>query len=127
MKIKTDQFGEIEFHEDKVIKFEPGIFGFENLRQYLLIKTEDELFYWLYSTEKPEIAFPLVGLALVDSEFPTKENNEVFGIVTLSKDPLQITVNLKAPVYINQNNKIGFQEIIDSEKYPVNYKLFIGE
>ena len=127
MKIQTDQFGEIEFNEDKLIKFEPGIFGFESLRQYLLIKTENELFYWLNSTEKPEIAFPLIGLALVDSEFPTKENNEVFGIVTLNKDPLQITVNLKAPVYINQNSKTGFQEIIDSEKYPVNYNLFIGE
>ena len=115
MKIKTDQFGEIEFAEDKVINFEPGIYGFENLRKYLLIKTEDELFYWLNSTENPDIAFPLVGLSLVDSEFPAKEDSEVFGIVTLSKDPSKITVNLKAP------------EIIDSEKYPVNYNLFVEE
>ena len=49
MKIKTFQFGEIEFSEDLVINFADGLFGFENLNRYLFIKTEDDLFYWLIS------------------------------------------------------------------------------
>ena len=45
MKIATHQFGEIEFQEEHIVKFTSGLIGFENLKNYVLIKTEDELFY----------------------------------------------------------------------------------
>ncbi|MCL6493653.1 MAG: flagellar assembly protein FliW [Ignavibacterium sp.] len=125
MKLKSDQFGEIEFSEDLVLSFEEGLYGFEQLKKYLLIKTDDDLFYWLTSVDRPEICFPLIGTRIIDEEFPEVENYEAFAIVTLNKDPLKITVNLKAPVYINQEKKAGFQKIIDTDKYPINYKLFV--
>ncbi len=125
MKLKTDQFGEIEFSEDLVLKFEEGLYGFEQLKKYLLIKTDDDLFYWLTSIDRPEICFPLVGTRIIDENFPEEEQFEAFAIVTLNKDPLQITANLKAPVYINQERKVGFQKIIDTDRYPINYKLFV--
>lgn len=125
MKLKTDQFGEIEFSEDLILNFQDGLYGFEQLKKYLLIKTDDDLFYWLTSVERPEICFPLVGTRIIDEEFPEVENYEAFAIVTLNKDPLLITANLKAPVYINQDKKTGFQTIIDTDKYPINYKLFV--
>jgi len=127
MKIKTHQFGEVEFTEDLVIHFAEGLFGFENLNKFLLIKTDDELFYWLNSVEQPEIAFSLIGLRVIDQKFPTIENYEAFGIVVMSSNPADIKVNLKAPVYINQDSKSGFQKIIDSDKYPVDYNLFVEE
>jgi len=127
MKIKTHQFGEVEFTEDIVIHFAEGLFGFENLNKFLLIKTDDELFYWLNSVEQPEIAFSLIGLRVIDQKFPTIENYEAFGIVVMSSNPADIKVNLKAPVYINQDSKSGFQKIIDSDKYPVDYNLFVEE
>jgi len=127
MKIKTHQFGEVEFTEDLVIHFAEGLFGFENLNKFLLIKTDDELFYWLNSVEQPEIAFSLIGLRVIDEKFPTIENYEAFGIVVMSSNPADIKVNLKAPVYINQDSKSGFQKIIDSDKYPVDYNLFVEE
>lgn len=125
MKLKTDQFGEIEFSEDLILKFEEGLYGFEQLKKYLLIKTDDDLFYWLTSIDRPEICFPLVGTRIIDENYPEEELYEAFAIVTLNKDPLQITANLKAPVYINQERKVGFQKIIDTDKYPINYKLFV--
>jgi flagellar assembly factor FliW len=125
MKLKTDQFGEIEFSEDLVLSFEEGLYGFEQLKKYLLIKTDDDLFYWLTSVDRPEICFPLIGTRIIDEEFPEVENHVSFAIITLNKDPLKITANLKAPVYINQEKKTGFQKIIDTDKYPINYKLFV--
>lgn len=125
MKINSHQFGEIEFSSDLVLKFEEGLCGFENYKEYLFIKTDDELFYWLVAIERPEYSFPLIGLRIIDENYPEIENHEAFGIVTLNKDPLQISVNLKAPVYINQDNKTGFQKIIDSDGYPINYNLFV--
>lgn len=124
MKIDTRQFGVIEFDKNLIIQFSSGLFGFEDLKEFLLIKVDDELFYWLNSIEEPEIAFPLIGLRLIDDSFPQEENNEAFGIVTMNPDLLKITVNLKAPVFINQSNKSGFQKILDTEKYPVKYNLF---
>ena len=124
MKINTHHFGEVEFTEDKIIKFEGGLFGFEDLKKYLFIKPDDNFFYWLNSIENPDISFPLFGIRVLDENFPQEENCEAFGITTMNADPLNITVNLKAPVYINQNDKLGYQKIIDTDKYPVHYKLF---
>lgn len=125
MKIKTHQFGEINFENEHLVKFSSGLFGFEQYKNYLLIKTDEELFYWLNSVDEPEISFPLIGTRVINTSFPEEVNHEAFGIVTLNQDPLKVTVNLKAPVYINQNNKTGFQAIIDDEKFPVDYKLFV--
>jgi flagellar assembly factor FliW len=47
MEITTKQFGKIEFEEDRIIKFDSGLVGFEELKSFLLIKQDDELFFWL--------------------------------------------------------------------------------
>jgi flagellar assembly factor FliW len=125
MKINTYQFGEIDFDEELIITFSEGIFGFEHLKKYLLVYPKDDLFHWLNSIEEPDIAFPLLGLRLIDDKFPQEKHHEAFGIVTLNKDPLRVTVNLKAPVFINQDDKTGYQKILDIDKYPVNYNLFV--
>jgi flagellar assembly factor FliW len=125
MKINTHHFGEIEFTDEKILKFENGLFGFENLQQFLLLKADDDLFYWLASIQEPEITFPLIGVRIVDENYPEEPENEGFGIVTLNKDPLKITVNLKAPVYINQEKKTGFQKILDKDRFIIDYKLFV--
>lgn len=125
MKITTSQFGEVEFTEDKVITFDSGILGFEDLKKYLFIKADDSIFYWLNSIDSPDIAFPMFGVRVIDEKYPQEESHEAFGIVIMNPDPLKITVNLKAPVYINQEAKSGFQKIIDTDVYPVYYNLFV--
>ena len=125
MKLITQQFGDIEFDEDRIIKFKEGIFGFENLENYLLIKTEDELFNWLNSIEEAEIVFPLFVINALDDGYPQVDGLEAFGIVTLNTDPAKITINLKAPVYIDLNKKTGYQKILDTDKYQIDYHLFV--
>ncbi len=125
MKIKTLQFGEVEYNDDIVINFEDGILGFENFTKYLLITEENGLFYWLTAIDEPEIVFPLFPIGTLQDDYPEKESLEPFGIVRLSKDPSEITINLKAPIYLDQEKKTGFQKILDTEKYPVDYKLFV--
>lgn len=125
MKINTHHFGEVEFNEDIILKFENGLYGFENLQKFLLLRAGEDLFFWLNSIDEPEIAFPLIGTRMIDENYPEVEENEGFGIVTLNKDPLKITVNLKAPVYINQEKKTGFQKILDNDRFVIDYKLFV--
>ncbi len=125
MKITTYQFGEIEFNENSIINFSSGIFGFENLKKYLLVQTEEGLFHWLNSVEQPEIAFPLILLRVIDESFPNKDEHEAFGVVTFNNDPLKVTVNMKAPIYINQKDKAGYQTILDQDAFLINYNLFV--
>lgn len=125
MKLTTYQFGEIEFNEDSVINFQSGIFGFENLKKFLLVQTEEGLFHWLNSIEEPEIAFPVISLGVVDDSYPKKEEHEAFGVVTFDPDPLKVTVNMKAPIYIDQNKKSGYQTILDQDAFVINYNLFV--
>ena len=126
MKLLNKQFGEIEFEEEAIIKFDEGILGFEELKEYLLFSETDGYFFWLISVNEPEIIFPLFSLKLLQEEYSDEEKLEPYGIVKLDKEPENISVNLKAPVFIDHNEKIGYQKIIDNENYQVNYPLFVN-
>lgn len=125
MKLSTKQFGEIEFDENLCIQFTEGILGFEELKRYVLISEENGLFFWLTSVDEPEIVFPLFPINTLQENYPQSDNFEAFGIVKLSKDPSEITINLKAPIYLDRDQFSGFQKILDTDKYPVDYKLFV--
>ena len=125
MKIQNTQFGEFEFSEDLLIGFKDGLLGFEEFKKFLLIADENSIFYWLTSVDEPEIIFPLFPIRLLQDRFPHESGMETFGIVKLDKSLENVTINLKAPVYINQYAKTGVQRVIDSDEYPINYKLFI--
>lgn len=125
MNIVTKQFGVLEFNEEIVIEFKDGIFGFEEYHKYILITEEDSLFYWLTNIEEPEIMFPLFSIRMLEEDYPQLEGYEAFGIVRMDKNPANITINMRAPVYISQNEKAGFQKILEHEKYLIDYKLFV--
>ncbi len=124
MKLKNQQFGEFEFDETIVINFEDGLLGFEEFKKFVLITKDNDLFYWLTSIDEPELVFPIFPIQLIEENFPDFNGDEPFGIVRLDKDPLKISINLKAPVYLNQENNVGKQRIIDNDNYQVDYKLF---
>lgn len=127
MKIQSNQFGEFEFDETMSYKFNDGIIGFEKLHNFILLSTEESIFYWLISTEEPEIVFPLFPIKPLLSNYPEDEGFEPFGVVNLNKNPEEITINLKSPVYINTQKKKGYQTILDDDTYLINYNLFIKE
>lgn len=126
MKISNKQFGEITFEEDSVIFFEDGLLGFEEYQKYLLVSEEDNFFLWLTSIDNPEIIFPLFSIKMLQENTKKNEENssESFGIVKLDKEPEKISINLKAPVFIDETNKTGYQTIVDSDEYPIDYPLF---
>lgn len=125
MKLTTHQFGEIEFEEKIVLEFKNGILGFDEHKKFIVISEEDGIFYWLTSVDEPEIVFPLFPMKVISEKYPEEENYEVYGIVKLEKNADDITLNMKAPIYIDHTNNKGFQKIIDSDEFPIDYKLFI--
>ncbi len=125
MKITTRQFGEIDVDENRIVTFSDGILGFEDLKKFVLITEENGIFFWLTSIDEPEVVFPLFPVRLLIDNCPQEEGCEAFGIVKLDKIPTNITINLKAPVYINQGKMSGFQKIIDKEDFAIDYVLFV--
>lgn len=125
MKIVNKQFGEIEFKSESIINFTEGILGFEDKKRFLLISEKEGFFFWLTSIDEPELIFPLFSINLLQDNYSDSGDLEPFGIVKLDKNPENVSINLKAPVFIDHEKKTGFQRIMDNEEYPVDYPLFV--
>ncbi len=133
MKIVTKQFGELEFSEDLLIRFEKGIIGFEDCHRFLIIDDEDyEPFRWLISVDEKEIGFPVLNPflvvpefgkelpnALVERIFSSNELVDIFCVVTLNGEGGKVTINLKSPIVIDYNTKTGEQLILTSDELSV--------
>ena len=133
MKIKTGQFGEIEFDDEIIINFPDGIIGFEDLKRFIRIEDVDyQPFRWLISVDEPEIGFAVLDPTLVVENYYEDlgfdpEKSTLLGIVKLEKEISKITINLKAPIVIDNFKKLGRQIIIDKEKYGISQPIFAGK
>jgi len=133
MKIKTKQFGEIEFSEDMLVSFPKGIIGFEKCRRFLIVHDEEyEPFRWLIAVDENEIGFPVLNPFLVENEYDkelphrlvkrlinAEKPIEIFNVVTLNGEGGKVTINLKSPVIIDYDEKKGEQLILSAENIPV--------
>ncbi len=139
MKIFSTRFGEIEIKDNSTIFFPEGIPGFQDFKNYVLLRKEDnDMFCFLHSTDTPDLMFILTipYLVLFDYEFniPTEDCNlleieeknledvGVFVITKIDKNK-NIFINLKAPVCINFEKKIGKQIILYNSDYSHQFKL----
>lgn len=65
MKFNTRLFGEVDIAEDKVLCFDNGIIGLENLKKFTLIydseKEEAGRIIWLQSLEEEAYALPVLN------------------------------------------------------------------
>jgi flagellar assembly factor FliW len=126
-KIITSQFGELAIEQKHVFKFSDGIFGFEDLNEYILIGEEETLpFRWLISIDKPEIGFPLLSPWYIDLEYEPGNDVDldkqvVFVIITLENEDGDMAANLKAPIVLVVTDQTGKQVILPSDKYSVSY------
>ena len=138
MKILTRIFGEIEISENQKIFIEEGLFGLEDVQEYVLLNSsEDSPFYWLQALDIPDIAFLLVDPTLVVKDYKLsvvegdldsinlKDNDDylLFSIVNLNNDPAKTTANLLGPLVINKENHKAKQVISTNEKYSVRQPL----
>jgi len=135
MIIQSDQFGNIEYSEDIIIHFNSGIFGFEHLKDYIIIDDEEtQPFRWLQSVEEEEVCFPMLDpflfFADYQSHLPKKlvesvksNTHHILSITTLKNEHGNMTINLKGPVIIETNTNSGQQIILNSEEVPTSYIL----
>lgn len=139
MKLETKYYGIVDIDEGSILDFEEGIPGFEDYKRYVLLgeNQEDVVFKWLQSVDRPDLAFVVINPFYVkkDYEFDLDEqvvkalgiekpeDVKVYSIVVVPEDVTKISVNLKAPVIINQKNNMGMQVILDRDDYSVRHYI----
>ena len=73
MLIQTRYFGEIDVDDEKVITFEDGLIGFENLKKFTLIYNNEsetsKTVTWLQSLDEPMVAFPALSPCYVMTDY----------------------------------------------------------
>ncbi|MCI9485504.1 MAG: flagellar assembly protein FliW [Lachnospiraceae bacterium] len=141
MIIQTDSYGEIEYEERDLITFPDGIFGFPNLKRYLLLcLTEgDDTILLMLSTEQPEIVFAIVNpllfcpdyapllseaeLSFLDAEDADELSYYSICNIRGKEEYLQSTVNLKCPLVIDPVTRKGMQVILSDPAYHYRHRF----
>ncbi|MFZ5975296.1 MAG: flagellar assembly protein FliW [Bacillota bacterium] len=141
MKINTQRFGEIEVQDDRVIRFENGIPGFESLHSFIILNVEQTApVSWMQSVEEPGIALTVVdpfelvtaySLEINDAEVEDLCLNDqadlmVLGVMVIPKDITKMTVNLAAPILINTKKGIGKQIVMDNRQFSTRHPVYQG-
>lgn len=137
MKLKTKPYGTIDVDERQAVEFPFGIFGFENLKRYVLLDAEQQPFYWLQSADVQDVAFILINPFLFRPDYnidvPDEDLEEigitdprqalVFTIVTIPENQTKMTANLQGPIIINKDSRQGRQSISTNTKWNVKHLI----
>ncbi len=140
MKITTKLFKEIEVDEDKLITFPQGIIGFPELKDFLLIHDSESEggIRWMQSIQEPAFAMPVIDPLIVMPDYNpcieddlltplgkmTDDNTLVLVTITVPHEIENMTVNLKAPIIINGENRIANQIIAEDDRYVVKFPIY---
>lgn len=139
MEINTSYHGIKHYEEKDIISFPKGLPGFEKFKNFILFPVdENDIFSILQSIDDPYVGLTVISPFLVSKEYEFELRDDkmqelklsnvedliILVTVTLSSNKENITVNLKAPIIININERIGEQIILDNEKYLIKHPLF---
>ena len=136
---ETARFGVIDVDADLVVTFSEGLIGFENCREYVVVRHDDNSpFRWLQSLDLPGVAFPIVepnsfrpdyAPTISDSDARTlnlKRDTPTLLFVTVSvpgHDPRALTANLLAPLVINGEARQGKQVIVQDDGFTTRHEV----
>ncbi len=134
----TTRFGDIETDEGKIITFAEGLLGFASLKRYHIIQDPDqEPFLWLQAVDESDLAFVVVDpfLFFPGYEIQVKPHElhsiqltdvshaTVLTIVTIPKDPNQLTANLRGPLVFNMEARLGKQLVLIDDRYNTRHYM----
>jgi flagellar assembly factor FliW len=141
MLIHTVNFGDLDVPEDKVIDFKEGLPGFPQVHRFAIVEL-DELkpFRYLQALDDPPIALYIINPFVVDPTYefrltdsdmediqsPNPSELAVYAVATIPEDPGEATLNLMAPIVINDRERCGKQVILMESRYSVKHPLLSG-
>ncbi len=138
MEIVTRRFGRIGVEPDAIIRFPRGLFGLENCHDWVLLAdTRNNVLAWLQSVEQPEVALAVVSPRRFMPDFRIRvarcelapleleDAREAQVLVVVGKTDRAMTLNLKAPLVLNLQRRLG-RQVITNGDLPVQHELTRG-
>ena len=135
MLINTTRFGEVDIQVDDIIVFPNGIAGFEDFRHWVILSDqENDAVAWLQCVSNPDVAVPVISprrfapeyrlrvsrSQLAPLEIDAVDQAYILGVV--SRNESKLTLNLRAPLIINLDRRIG-RQVLTLDDQPVQFAL----
>lgn len=142
MKVNTRIFGEVDVAEEKLLTFDNGIIGLENMKRFVLLydseKGEGDTITWLQSIDDADFAMPVINPYMAKQDYNPMVEDEmlvslgelnpedlmVFTTIKVPADITQMTVNFKAPIIIHAKTRKGCQIIAENDDYLVRQPVY---
>lgn len=141
----TARVGDFEYFQEDLFLFKRGIYGFENLREFVVTAAphEDipEIYRYLQSIEEPNLALIMMN-ALVNSKSSSiikaedlephlymrnlKLEDVIVFLVTsirVEQGQQRVSINTKAPIILAPERQEGWQVILDGSNYQIAHYL----
>jgi flagellar assembly factor FliW len=135
MEIQTTRFGRVEYAAEDILRFPEGLPGLAECRDWVMLAdAENDAVAWMQSVEQPKIALAVVSprrfvpgfqLRVARKELePLKLDSPQAGqvLAIVGRNERGLTLNLKAPMVINLDRRIGRQVIANGE-LPLEHAL----
>ena len=125
--------------EEQIITFKDGLYGFEDIKEYVLLQEDDSKTIWsLQAAHSSVPSFVVVNPYMIMEDYSPilshddlkelgmpKDEDICFLAVTVLKDNMEDSVvNLKSPIVINAMTRQAKQIILENNDYPIRCKLF---
>ena len=141
--VPSQALGAIEVRPESVITMAEPLAGFPDTSQYALIEHTREggaaagSVFWLQAVERPFHAFVVTDPWGVHPEYAPEisdadaqqlgltsfEDARVFGILTVPRNPSEITINLRAPVVVNVAQRLAKQVVVLNDQYSTRHPM----
>ncbi|HLR42059.1 MAG TPA: flagellar assembly protein FliW [Pseudogracilibacillus sp.] len=138
MKIETKYLGEVVIEEENIIRFEAGLPGFDDEVDFVLLDlAENDAFQILQSVKTSNLAFVVTNPHLYYPEYEftleqpvidalkieSEKSIAILSVLTL-KDPFkESTINLQAPIIINNDTKYAKQYILNNDQFNMRARI----
>lgn len=135
MQIHTTRFGTVSIEPEDVLRFPAGILGFESCHDWVLLSDADnDSLGWLQSLAQPEVALAVVSprrfvleyqVRVARSELTTLElerAQDAQVLVIVGRNDRTITLNLKAPLLIHLDRRLG-RQVVNNADFALQHEL----
>ncbi|MEK6237613.1 MAG: flagellar assembly protein FliW [Planctomycetales bacterium] len=125
MDVLTTRFGQLHIGQEDLISFSHGIPGLEHCRDWILLTdAQNESLGWLQCANQPNVAFAVVSPRRFVPEYQVRLSSKELDplrlrsvqqaqvLVIVGKQAEVITLNLKAPLIINPELRLGRQVVV---------------
>jgi flagellar assembly factor FliW len=129
MQIQTRHFGPVEIDLDDILCFPHGVIAFDDCKHWVLLADADNsALAWMQSVTQPSVALPVVSPRRFQPEYQVHVTrgqllpleishfDQAFVLAVVSKSDGDLTLNLKAPLIINLDRRLGRQVITTGDQ-----------